>query len=56
MKKFRCGDVMPGCQSVFTGHETEILAAAAVHAREDHQIAEIPDSVLVQIRGAMTSM
>jgi predicted small metal-binding protein len=56
MKKFRCGDIMPGCQSVFTGHENEILAAAAIHAREDHQLLDFPDDLVAQIRAAMTTV
>ncbi|SDY37582.1 Predicted small metal-binding protein [Micromonospora pattaloongensis] len=56
MKKFRCGDVVPGCASVFTGHENEILAAVAVHAREQHRIAEVPEQLVVQIRQAMTRL
>ncbi|NIZ93254.1 DUF1059 domain-containing protein [Kineococcus rubinsiae] len=53
MKKFRCGDVVPGCSRAFVGSQDEILLAVRAHAREDHGLAEVPGSVLDAVRGAM---
>lgn len=41
MKKFRCGDVVPGCTRTFTGTQEEILQQVTEHARQDHGIAEV---------------
>ncbi len=54
MKNFRCGDVVPGCTRAFTGTEEDILALVAVHAREDHGLAEVPAELVSQVRAAMT--
>lgn len=54
MKKFRCGDVVPGCTRDFTGTEEHILAEVAQHARRDHGLAEVPAELVEQVRGAMT--
>lgn len=53
MKKFRCGDVVPGCTRAFTGSVDEILLAVAGHARADHGLVEVPDELVVQVRSAM---
>jgi len=53
MKKFRCGDVVPGCTRAFVGSTDEILLAVAGHARRDHALVEIPDELVLQVRGAM---
>ncbi|WP_432571427.1 DUF1059 domain-containing protein [Kineococcus sp. SYSU DK005] len=53
MKKFRCGDVVPGCTRAFTGSVDEILLAVAAHARADHGLAEVPEPLLAQVRGAV---
>ena len=51
MKKFQCGDVVPGCKRQFVGqNEEEILSAVAVHAREDHHLQEIPPALVEQVR------
>ncbi|NAZ84981.1 DUF1059 domain-containing protein [Kineococcus indalonis] len=53
MKKFRCGDVVPGCTRAFTGSSDEILLAVAAHARADHGLSEVPAELVLQVRGAM---
>lgn len=53
MKQFRCGDVVPGCTSAFTGTEDEILAGVAQHAREDHGLAEVSPELVAAVRGAI---
>ena len=51
MKEFCCGDIVPGCTARFQGQsEEEILAQVAEHAREDHQMSEVPDEVVAQVR------
>jgi predicted small metal-binding protein len=39
VKAFRCGDVVPGCNRVFSGVDrADILAQVAEHARADHAV------------------
>jgi predicted small metal-binding protein len=47
MKEFCCGDVVPGCGARFkaTSNE-EILAQVAAHARADHGMTDIPQSLV----------
>lgn len=50
MKLFRCGDVVPGCKSVFEGmEEEEIFAQVTEHARNHHGIQEITPSIRAQV-------
>jgi predicted small metal-binding protein len=51
MKEFSCGDLIPGCGARFHGqNDDEILAQVAVHARRDHGLESIPDSLVSQVR------
>lgn len=50
MKRFRCGDVVPGCDADFSGAESEIMAAVSTHAREVHDLREISPDLERQIR------
>lgn len=51
MKRFRCGDVVPGCTAVFEKPtEDLILSEVALHARLDHGLAEIPATLVAQVR------
>lgn len=54
MKRFRCGDVVPGCTASFTGSEDEILGQVAAHAARDHGLADVPPELVTQVRAAMT--
>jgi predicted small metal-binding protein len=54
MKKFRCGDVVPGCSWAVEGSEDEILAAVVPHALHDHGLTDIPDSLVQDVRAAIT--
>jgi predicted small metal-binding protein len=54
MKKFRCGDLMPGCAKTFAGSTEEILAAVAHHARHDHGVTEVTSELADAVRGSMT--
>lgn len=51
MKRFSCGDVVPGCKTVFYGKtEADILSQVAAHARRDHGMTEVPSEVADQVR------
>jgi predicted small metal-binding protein len=51
MKRFRCGDVVPGCTAVFNEPtEDQILSAVASHALHDHGISEIPPALVARVR------
>lgn len=51
MKRFSCGDVVPGCTATFSGpSEEEILSQVAKHAQEDHGMKSIPDDVVVLVK------
>jgi predicted small metal-binding protein len=54
MKKFRCGDLIPGCAATFAGSTEEILAAVAGHARRDHGVTEVTSELADAVRGSMT--
>ncbi len=53
MKQFACGDVIPGCTRTFRGDEDQVLAEVADHARVDHGLLTIPDTLVVRVRGLM---
>ena len=54
MKKFACGQVVPGCDGVVTGAtDDEVVAAAAAHAASVHGMAEVPDEVVAAIRAGI---
>lgn len=47
MKKFSCGDVVPGCKAHFHAQSVqEILEQVALHARADHGMNDIPAEVV----------
>lgn len=53
-KELRCGDLMPGCSTVIEGKdEQEVLAKAADHARNDHNIREITPELEQSVRNAI---
>jgi predicted small metal-binding protein len=55
MKKFACGQVVPGCDGVVTGAtDDEVMAAAAEHAASAHGMSEVPDEVAAAIRAGIT--
>ena len=42
MKRFRCGDLVPGCQVEFTAQDTGGLAVQILrHANRDHSAPEV---------------
>jgi len=56
VKRFSCGDVVPGCSATFAGStDDEILAAVARHAERDHHLATVPPELVTQVRQAITT-
>lgn len=54
MKRFNCGDVVPGCDASFAAvDEHEILASVGTHARDDHGLAEVGDDLVAAVRAAI---
>jgi predicted small metal-binding protein len=53
-KILRCGDVVPGCDTVIVGKDVdEVFAKAEDHARKEHNMMIIPPSVSAQIAEAI---
>lgn len=54
MKQFSCGDVVPGCDAVFSGVDNDtILGEVATHARADHGLREVPADLVDAVVGAI---
>lgn len=57
MKRFACGDVVPGCEASWVcSTEDDILARVAVHAREDHGMTDISPELVAAVRSKITSV
>ena len=55
MKEFRCGAIVPGCETKFEGEsEDESLQQIAVHARDAHGMHEVPPEVVDTIRAEIS--
>jgi len=53
-KVLKCGDLMPGCDTVIVGKDVdEVLAKAEAHARKEHNMTIIPPNVVSQIEAAI---
>jgi predicted small metal-binding protein len=53
-KILKCGDLMPGCDTVIEGKDNdEVLAKAEAHARKEHNMTLIPPTVVDQIERAI---
>ena len=51
MKQFRCGDVVPGCETTIEAEsEDEVLEHVAEHAREAHGMDQVPPEVQDRVR------
>ena len=51
MKKFSCGDVVPGCNAVFEAeHEDGILSQVAKHAHADHGLSDVPPALVEAVK------
>ena len=57
MKRFACGDVVPGCDSVWTcSTEDELFARITEHAHDAHGLSEIPDELVAAVRSNIVSV
>jgi predicted small metal-binding protein len=53
-KVLRCADLMPDCDEVIVGKDTdEVLAKAEAHARKDHNMTIILPSTMAQMERAI---
>ena len=53
-KELRCGDIMPGCDTVIHGRtEDEVFAKAEDHVRKEHNMTIIVPSVMNRIEAAI---
>ena len=54
MKQFRCGDVVPGCETTIQAEsEDQILEQVAEHARDEHGMDEVPPEVQEKVRASI---
>ena len=54
MKEFRCGELVPGCDTVIEGEsDDEVLERVAEHARAAHAMDEVPPEVEDNVRAAI---
>jgi predicted small metal-binding protein len=57
MKRFACGDVVPGCEASWVcSTEDEILSRVAAHATADHGLTEIPPELVSAVRAHIVSV
>ena len=55
MKKFACGDVVPGCDAQWVcSSEEEVLAEVAAHAAEAHGITDVSPELVTLVRSHIT--
>jgi predicted small metal-binding protein len=53
-KVLRCGDLMPGCNTVIEGKdEAEVMAKGAEHAKAAHKMETIPPDVAAKVKAAI---
>ena len=53
-KILRCGDIMPGCNTIIEGNNSdEVFAKAEDHARKKHNMTIILPSTMTQIEAAI---
>ncbi len=53
-KILRCGDLMPGCQTVIEGKdEAEVMRKGAEHAKTAHGMASIPPDLAKKVQAAI---
>jgi predicted small metal-binding protein len=57
MKRFACGDVIPGCNATFTAADEDgIFAQAAPHAAGEHGIDEVTPELQATLRSLITTV
>jgi predicted small metal-binding protein len=56
MKRFACGDVVPGCTASFEGDtDDDILGAVGRHAQAHHQLTAVPPELVAAVRAAIVT-
>ncbi|SNQ45706.1 putative small metal-binding protein [Frankia canadensis] len=51
MKEFYCGAIIHGCETrIAASSEDDLLRSVDTHARVDHGMTEVPESLLEQVR------
>ena len=56
MKRFACGDVVPGCSTTFTAaDEAGIFAQVAPHAAAEHGLNEITPELQATVRSLISA-
>jgi predicted small metal-binding protein len=57
MKKFECGDVVPGCEASWVcSTEDDILSNVAAHAAADHGLVEISADLVAAVRANIVTV
>ena len=55
MKRFACGDVIPGCNATFTAADEDgIFAQCVPHAASQHGIDEVTPELAATVRSLIT--
>ncbi len=50
-KKFACGDVVDGCAwSIMAKDEEELFQKITEHAKDIHNMSEIPDEIIQKVK------
>lgn len=51
MKRFACGDVVPGCSATFlAANEPELLGQVADHAARDHGLTDLSQEMVELVK------
>lgn len=57
MKRFACGDVVPGCEASWVcSTEDDILSQVAAHAAADHGLVEISPELVAAVRSNIVTL
>jgi predicted small metal-binding protein len=57
VKRFACGDVVPGCEATFVhGTDDELLSAVARHAADAHGMSSLTGAVVRQVRAHIVTV
>ncbi len=56
-KKFACGDVVKGCAwSITAKDEEELFHKISEHAKDTHNMSEIPDEILQKVKSKISDV
>jgi predicted small metal-binding protein len=57
MKRFACGDVIPGCTAAFTATDAQgIFTQAVPHAAAEHGIHDVTPELEATVRSLITTV